>query len=99
MNKDFITLFFAMEHESDHLIEIFNKQQLLEFYISGCELRLRLESRLSNFNKFQKETGISLGNLLVNKHNVAKQLHVLKMALEKLGVKGLEEDQYAMLNN
>ena len=71
----------------------------LEFYISGCELRLRLESRLSNFNKFQKETGISLGNLLVNKHNVAKQLHVLKMALEKLGVKGLEEDQYAMLNN
>ncbi len=88
-----------MEHESDHLIEIFNKQQLLEFYISGCELRLRLESRLLNFNKFQKETGISLGNLLVNKHNVAKQLHVLKMALEKLGLKGLEEDQYAMLNN
>lgn len=88
-----------MEHESDHLIEIFNKQQLLEFYISGCELRLRLESRLSNFNKFQKETGISLGTLLLNKHNVAKQLHVLKMALEKLGVKGLEEDQYAMLNN
>lgn len=88
-----------MEHESNHLIEIFNKQQLLEFYISGCELRLRLESRLSNFNKFQKETGISLGTLLLNKHNVAKQLHVLKMALEKLGVKGLEEDQYAMLNN
>lgn len=88
-----------MEHESDHLIEIFNKQQLLEFYISGCELRLRLESRLSNFNKFQKETGISLGTLLLNKHNVAKQLHVLKMALEKLGVKGLEEDQYVMLNN
>ena len=42
-----------MEHESDHLIEIFNKKQLLEFYVSGCELRLRLESRLSNFNKFQ----------------------------------------------
>jgi hypothetical protein len=30
---------------------------------------------------------------------LAKQLHVLKIALEKLGVKGLEEDQYAMLNN
>lgn len=88
-----------MEHESDHLIQIFNKKQLLEFYVSGCELRLRLESRFLNFNKFQKETGISLGKLLENKYNVAKQLHVLKMALEKLGVKGLEEDQYIMLNN
>ena len=49
--------------------------------------------------KFHKETGISLGTLLLNKHNVAKQLHVLKMALEKIGVKGVEEDQYIMLNN
>ena len=58
-----------------------------------------MDYRLKDFNKFQKETGISLGNLLVNKHNVAKQLHVLKMALEKLGVKGIDEDQYIMLNN
>jgi hypothetical protein len=99
MNKELIILFFAMEHESDHLIEIFNKQQLLEFYVSGCELRLRMERSFENFNKFHKETGITLGNLLLNKYNVAKQLHVLKMGLEKIGVKGVEEDQYVMLNN
>jgi hypothetical protein len=99
MNKDFITLFFAMEHEANDLSQLFNKQQLLEFYVSGCELRLRMENRFQEFNKFHKETGISLGTLLLNKHNVAKQLHVLKMALEKIGVKGVEEDQYIMLNN
>lgn len=99
MNKELITLFFSMEHESDELIDVFNKEQLLDFYISGCELRLRMERRFEDFNKFHKETGITLGNLLLNKHNVAKQLHVLKMALEKLGVKGIDEDQYIMLNN
>ena len=99
MNKELITLFFSMEHESDHLIEVFNKKQLLDLYVGGCELRLRMEHRFSNFNKFHKETGITLGKLLENKYNVARQLHVLKLALSKLGVKGLEEDQYAMLNN
>ncbi len=99
MNKELITLFFSMEHESDELIDVFNKEQLLDFYISGCELRLRMERRFEDFNKFHKETGITLGNLLLNKHNVAKQLHVLKVSLEKLGVKGIDEDQYIMLNN
>ncbi len=99
MNKELITLFFSMEHESDELIDVFNKEQLLDFYISGCELRLRMERRFEDFNKFHKETGITLGNLLLNKHNVAKQLHNLKIALEKLGVKGIDEDQYIMLNN
>jgi hypothetical protein len=99
MNKELIALFFAMNHDSDELIEVFKKEQLLDFYINGCELRLRMEYRLKDFNKFHKETGITYGNLLVNKHNLAKQLHILKVALEKLGVKGLEEDQYIMLNN
>jgi len=99
MNKELVTLFFAMEHEADELIDAFNKKQLLDFYIGGCELRLRMECRINDFNKFHKETGITLGNLLVNKYNVARQLHVLKVALNKLGVKGLEEDQYIMLNN
>jgi hypothetical protein len=99
MNKELITLFFSMEHESDELIDVFNKEQLLDFYISGCELRLRMERRFEDFNKFHKETGITLGNLLLNKHNVAKQLHNLTIALEKLGVKGIDEDQYIMLNN
>jgi len=99
MNKELVTLFFAMEHEADELIDVFNKKQLLDLYIGGCELRLRMECRFNDFNKFHKETGITLGNLLVNKYNVARQLHVLKIALNKLGVKGLEEDQYIMLNN
>jgi len=99
MNKELVTLFFAMEHEADELIDVFNKKQLLDLYIGGCELRLRMECRFNDFNKFHKETGITLGNLLVNKYNVARQLHVLKIALTKLGVKGLEEDQYIMLNN
>jgi hypothetical protein len=99
MNKELVALFFAMNHDSDELIEVFKKEQLLDFYINGCELRLRMEYRLKDFNKFHKETGITYGNLLVNKHNLAKQLHVLKVSLEKLGVKGLEEDQYIMLNN
>jgi len=99
MNKELVTLFFSMEHEADELIDVFNKKQLLDLYIGGCELRLRMESRFNDFNKFHKETGITLGNLLVNKYNVARQLHVLKIALTKLGVKGLEEDQYIMLNN
>jgi len=67
MNKELITLFFSMEHESDELIDVFNKEQLLDFYISGCELRLRMERRFEDFNKFHKETGITLGNLLLNK--------------------------------
>ena len=75
MNKELITLFFSMEHESNELIEVFNKEQLLDFYISGCELRLRMERRFEDFNKFHKETGITLGDLLINKYNVAKQLH------------------------
>ena len=99
MNKELITLFFSMEHESDELIDVFNKEQLLDFYISGCELRLRMEHRFEDFNKFHKETGITLGDLLINKYNVAKQLHNLKIALEKIGVKGIDEDQYIMLNN
>ena len=99
MNKELITLFFSMEHESNELIEVFDKKQLLDFYLGGCELRLRMESRFNNFNEFYKETGITLGKLLENKYNVARQLHVLKITLTKLGVKGLEEDQYAMLNN
>lgn len=99
MNKELITLFFSMEHESDELIDVFNKEQLLDFYINGCELRLRMERRFEDFNKFHKETGITLGNLLLNKYNVAKQLHNLKIALEKIGVKGIDEDQYIMLNN
>jgi len=99
MNKELVTLFFSMEHEADELIDVFNKKQLLDLYIGGCELRLRMECRFNDFNKFHKETGITLGNLLVNKYNVARQLHVLKIALTKLGVKGLEEDQYIMLNN
>jgi len=99
MNKELVTLFFSMEHEADELIDVFNKKQLLDLYIGGCELRLRMECRFNDFNKFHKETGITLGNLLVNKYNVARQLHVLKIALNKLGVKGLEEDQYIMLNN
>jgi uncharacterized Fe-S cluster-containing radical SAM superfamily protein len=99
MNKEMISLFFSMTHESDELLEVFNKKQLLDFYINGCELRLRMERKLEDFNNFHKETGITLGNLLLNKHNVAKQLHVLKTALEKLGVKGIDEDQYIMLNN
>ena len=99
MNKELISLFFAMQHDTDELIEVFKKEQLLDFYINGCELRLRMERKLEDFNKFHKETGITLGNLLLNKHNVAKQLHVLTKALEKLGVKGIDEDQYIMLNN
>jgi len=99
MNKEIVTLFFSMEHEAYELIDVFNKKQLLDLYIGGCELRLRMECRFSDFNKFHKETGITLGNLLVNKYNVARQLHVLKIALTKLGVKGLEEDQYIILNN
>ena len=99
MNKELIALFFSMDHEADELLDVFNKKQLLDFYINGCELRLRMEYRLKDFNKFHKETGISFGNLISNKYNLAKQLNVLKIALEKLGVKGLEEDQYAILNN
>ena len=99
MNKELIALFFAMEHEADELIDVFVKEQLLDFYINGCELRLRMEKRFNEFNKFHKETGITLGNLLLNKYNLAKQLHVLKIALEKLGVQGIEEDQHIMLNN
>ena len=99
MDKELIALFFSMDHESDELIEVFNKKQLLDFYINGCELRLRLESRLKDFNKFYEETGITLGNLLSNKYNLAKQLNILKICLEKLGVKGLEETEHIMLNN
>jgi DNA repair ATPase RecN len=99
MNKELISLFFAMQHDTDELIEVFKKEQLLDFYINGCELRLRMEGRLENFEKFNKETGVEFSALISNKFHLAKQLHVLKIALEKLGVKGLEEDQYAMLNN
>lgn len=99
MDKELIALFFSMEHESEELIEVFNKKQLLDFYINGCELRLRMEIRLKDFNKFHKETGITLGNLISNKYNLAKQLNVLKTALEKLGVKGIEETEHIMLNN
>ena len=99
MNKEMISLFFSMTHESDELLEVFNKKQLLDFYINGCELRLRMEGRLENFEKFNKETGVEFSALISNKFHLAKQLHVLKIALEKLGVKGLEEDQYAILNN
>ena len=99
MNKELIALFFSMDHEEDELLEVFNKKQLLDFYINGCELRLRIEYRLKDFNKFNKETGISFGNLISNKYNLAKQLNVLKIALEKLGVKGIEETEHIMLNN
>ena len=99
MNKELIALFFSMNHEADELLEVFNKKQLLDFYINGCELRLRMEYRLKDFNKFHKETGISFGNLISNKYNLAKQLNVLKIALEKLGVKGIEETEHIMLNN
>jgi hypothetical protein len=70
MNKELIILFFAMEHESDHLIEIFNKQQLLEFYVSGCELRLRMERSFENFNKFH------IFRLLVGSSQLKKQLPI-----------------------
>ena len=99
MNKELIALFFSMDHDCDELLETFGKKQLLDFYINGCELRLRMEKRLKDFNNFHKETGITLGDLLTNKHNLAKQLNVLKICLEKLGVKGIEEDEYIMLNN
>jgi hypothetical protein len=99
MNKELIALFFSMDHEADELLEVFNKKQLLDFYINGCELRLRMEFRLKDFNKFNKETGISFGNLISNKYNLAKQLNVLKIALEKLGVQGIEETEHIMLNN
>jgi hypothetical protein len=99
MDKELIALFFSMEHDSDELLEVFNKKQLLDFYINGCELRLRMEYRLKDFNKFHKETGISFGNLISNKYNLAKQLNVLKIALEKLGVQGIEETEHIMLNN
>jgi len=99
MNKELIALFFSMDHESEDLLETFSKKQLLDFYINGCELRLRMEYRLKDFNKFHQETGISFGNLISNKHNLAQQLNVLKICLEKLGVKGIEEDEYIMLNN
>jgi hypothetical protein len=88
-----------MDHEADELLEVFNKKQLLDFYINGCELRLRMDYRLKDFNKFHKETGISFGNLISNKYNLAKQLNVLKICLEKLGVKGIEETEHIMLNN
>ncbi len=58
-----------------------------------------MDYRLKDFNKFHKETGISFGNLISNKYNLAKQLNVLKIALEKLGVKGIEETEHIMLNN
>jgi hypothetical protein len=99
MNKELIALFFSMDHEADELLDVFNKKQLLDFYINGCELRLRMEFRLKDFNKFHKETGISFGNLISNKYNLAKQLNVLKIALEKLGVQGIEETEHIMLNN
>ena len=99
MDKEFIALFFSMDHEADELLQVFNKKQLLDFYINGCELRLRMEYRLKDFNKFYKETGITLGNLILNKYNLAKQLNVLKIALEKLGVQGIEETEHIMLNN
>jgi hypothetical protein len=99
MNKELIALFFSMDHEADELLEVFNKKQLLDFYINGCELRLRMEYRLKDFNKFNKETGISFGNLISNKYNLAKQLNVLKICLEKLGVQGIEETEHIMLNN
>jgi len=99
MNKELIALFFSMDHDPNELIETFNKKQLLDFYINGCELRLRMEYRLKDFNKFHKETGISFGNLISNKYNLAKQLNVLKIALEKLGVQGIEETEHIMLNN
>jgi hypothetical protein len=99
MNKELIALFFSMDHEANELLEVFNKKQLLDFYINGCELRLRMEYRLKDFNKFHKETGISFGNLISNKYNLAKQLNVLKICLEKLGVQGIEETEHIMLNN
>ena len=99
MDKELIALFFSMDHEADELLDVFNKKQLLDFYINGCELRLRMEYRLKDFNKFNKETGISFGNLISNKYNLAKQLNVLKICLEKLGVQGIEETEHIMLNN
>jgi hypothetical protein len=99
MNVDLITLFFSFTHEKEELIQTFNKKQLLEFYIAGCETRLRLQNSIDNFNEFNERTGITLGSLISNKYHLAKQLNVLKIALEKLGVKGIEEDEYIMLNN
>jgi len=54
---------------------------------------------LENFEKFNKETGVEFSALISNKFHLAKQLNVLKNALEKLGVKGIEENQYIILNN
>lgn len=99
MDVDLITLFFSFDHDSDELIETFNKKQLLEFYIEGCELRLRLENSLNNFNDFNKRTGITLGTLLSNKYHLAKQLNTLKLCLDGIGCKGIDEHQHIILNN
>jgi hypothetical protein len=99
MKKELVSLFFSMTHEVDHLLEVFNKKQLLDFYINGCELRIRMEGQLENFERFNKETGVEFGALISNRFHLAKQLNVLKNALEKLGVKGIEENQHNIFNN
>lgn len=99
MDIDLITLFFSFTHEKEELIQNFNKKQLLEFYIAGCETRLRLQKSIENFNDFNKRTGITLGSLISNKYHLAKQLNTLKLCLDEVGCKGIDEYEHISLNN
>lgn len=99
MDKELTTLFFAMNHTVYELTSTFNKLQLVSFYSDGCELKYQLQCCIDDFESFHKKTGISLGKLMTNKYHLAKQMHTLSIALKKLGVKNIVEQQHLMLNN
>jgi hypothetical protein len=99
MDKELTTLFFSMNHTVYELTSTFKKTQLISFYSDGCELKYQLQCCIDDFEFFHKKTGVPLGKLLSNKYHLAKQMYTLSIALKKLGVKNIVEQQHLILNN
>jgi hypothetical protein len=99
-NEEFSSLFYSVKHNTDHLLEDYNREILLMVYSDGIDLSIRLEKIIKNYNSLEdvKELA-SLSQLICQRIHLVEQLHIVKESLSKLGMRDIPNDNYQLIYN
>lgn len=89
-NELFSYVFYSAKHESNHLTEEFNVDELLMIYSDGIDMALGINDIISKQGVINDGFKIPITQLICHRIHLIEQLFVVKQSLIKLGFKGME---------